>query len=394
MPQVSFPHRERQADLRAAVSELCAKYDAAYWERQDREHTFPTDFVREFVDAGYMGAFIPEEYGGGGGSMADMSAIVEEVAASGGGLNATSSIHIPLLCVPALLSFGTEEQKQEFLPKVARGELFVTFGVTEPTAGTDTIRITTRATRVDGGYLINGAKVWNSGAVRGDKILFLARTSAPGEAGGRRGTGLTLFMTDLQVPTIDIRPIPKMVRNAVESCEVFFADTFVADHEVIGRVDEGFYHMLHSLNGERLLIASEALGLGRWAIENASRYANERIVFDRPIGMNQSVAHPLAKSYLQLLAGAEMLTRAIDVYATQGPAAAGLLSNAAKYLISEAAFDATDAAMQTFGGYSFAREYHIGRFWTEARLFRVGPVNNQMVLNYVAERALALPRSY
>ncbi|MFD4351154.1 acyl-CoA dehydrogenase family protein [Nocardia sp. NPDC058518] len=388
-----FPHLEIKRDLREAVQTLCSKFSLDYWEEHDREHIFPEDFRRAFADAGFSGVVIPEEYGGGGGSLGDMVVILEEVAAAGGALNAASAVHLPQLCIPSLLTFGSEEQRRELLPKIASGDLFVTFGVTEPDAGTDTTQISTRATRKGDGWVINGAKVWNSGALQGDKIMLLARTSTP-EPGQRKGLGLTLIMTDLEADTIDISPIPKIGRNAVASCEVVFRDHPVADAEIIGEIGQGFYHLLHSLNSERLYIAAEVLGMGRWAVENATRYANERVVFDRKIGMNQSVQHPIARGYLNLLAAGQVVYQAVAEYEAKGGAAVGTLANAAKYLASEAAFQAADDAMQVFGGYSYAREYHIGRFWAESRIQRIAPINNQMILNYIAERSLGLPRSY
>lgn len=393
MSVVPFPHQERQRELRAAVAALCSKFDLDYWESCDREHRFPEEFFRAFADAGYLGVLIPEEYGGGGGEMADQVAVLEELAASGGGLNACSAVHIPMLCIPTVLAFGSDAQRSEILPKVAAGELFVTFGVTEPDAGTDTTRISTRATPSGDGWVVNGTKVWNSGALRGDKILLLARTSEPAE-GERRGNGLTLFLTDLKASTVEIREIPKIGRNAVASAEVFFRDHPVTPEEVVGEIGQGFYHLLHSLNGERLLVSAEAIGLGRWAIEAGTRYAEERVVFGRQIGTNQAVQHPLAAAYLRLLAASEVVYRAVDEYAEKGGGAVGTLANAAKYLSSEAGFGACDDAMQIFGGYAYAREYHIGRHWIESRLQRIAPVNNQMVLNYIAERSLGLPRSY
>jgi acyl-CoA dehydrogenase len=388
-----FPHQEQNKELREAIRVLCQKYDEEYWEAADREHRFPEEFFAEFAKAGYLGILVPEEYGGGGGRMSDQVAVMEELAAGGGAINACSAVHIPMLCIPTVLAFGSEEQRREILPKVASGELFVTFGVTEPDAGTDTTRITTRATPTESGWVVNGSKVWNSGALRGDKILLLARTSDPGP-GEKKGHGLTLFLADLKADTVDIKAIPKIGRNAVASTEVFFHDHPVSAADVVGEVGQGFYHLLHSLNGERLLISAEAIGLGRWAVAAATRYANERVVFDRQIGKNQSVQHPLAAAYLQLLAAAQVVYTAVAQYEERGGAAIGALANAGKYLSSEAGFAATDAAMQVFGGYSYAREYHIGRYWIESRLQRIAPVNNQMVLNYVAERSLGLPRSY
>jgi acyl-CoA dehydrogenase len=390
---LSFPAHATHQDIREAVRDLCAKFPLEYWDKHDLEGEFPEEFFRAFADAGFLSVLIPEEYGGGGGSMGQMAAILEEVGAGGGALNAASSVHIPLLAVPTLLAFGTDSQRATYLPQIAAGELYVTFGVTEPDAGTDTTQIETSATRVDGGWRINGAKVWNSGALRGDRVMLLARTSRPGPE-EKRGDGLTLFFTDLRADGVRIQPIHKIGRHAVASAEVFFADVFVSDEDVIGTVGQGFYHLLHSLNGERLLVSAEALGIARWSIEAASQYARERVVFGHQIGRHQSVQHPLAKAYLQVLAATEVLDRAVRVYEAEGGRAVGVLANGLKYLASEAEGAATDAAMQTFGGYSFAREYHIGRHWIEARLQRIAPLNNQMILNSISETALKLPRSY
>ena len=388
-----LPHLEDRRDVRSAVASICAEFDLEYWDKQDRDKTFPREFHTAIAKGGFLGILIPEEYGGSGGTISDMCAVLEEIAAGGGALNAASSIHTPLLCVPTLLKFGTEEQRREYLPRIASGELFTTFGVTEANAGTDTTNIETRATPTEDGYVINGAKVWNSGALDGEKILLLARTGRP-EPDGRRGDGLTLFMTDLDVDTVEIKAIPKIGRNALASCEVFFRDHKVTSGQVIGTVGQGFYHILHSLNSERLMLAAGAIGLGRWSLENASRYSRERVVFDRPIGKNQAVQHPLADGYLKLLAAAEVLQRGLREYENKGGGAVGTLANAAKYLASEAGFACADNAMQVFGGFSYAREYHIGRYWIESRLLRLAPINNQMVLNYIAERTLHLPRSY
>lgn len=393
MTRISLPFHNERRELRQAARDLCARYPVEYWEEHDREKMFPEDFRRDFCSAGFAGVLIPEEYGGGGGTIADMSAILEEIAAAGGGLNACAAAHIPLLCIPTLLAFGTEDQRREYLPRIANGDLFSTFGVTEPDAGTDTTQITTSARRDGEIYVLNGSKVWNSGALRGDKILVLARTGHPGD-GERKGNGLTLFLTDLESPCITIRPIPKIGRNAVQSCEVFFDDHPVRECDIVGEIGRGFYHLLHSLNGERLLLASEALGMGRFALENATSYAATRVVFGRQIGMNQAVAHPLADGYLKLLAASEVVKRALEAFTAQGGEGVGTLANAAKYVATEAAFTCTNNAMQTFGGYSFARDYHIGRYWIESRLQLIAPVNNQMILNYIAERELKLPRSY
>ncbi|WP_106848441.1 acyl-CoA dehydrogenase family protein [Blastococcus sp. Marseille-P5729] len=389
-----FPHLQLNADLREAVRALTSKFSLEYWEQHDGDDQFPEEFFQAFAKAGFMGVLVPEEYGGDGGQIADMCAILEEIAYSGAAMNGCSTVHIPMLSLAAITAFGTEQQKNEVLPAIASGELYVTFGVTEPDAGTQTTKIRTFARETEPGrYLINGGKVWNSGALRGDKIMVLTRTHTP-DAQENQALGLTLFLTDLKADTVKIQPIKKIARNAVASAEVFFEDHPVRDEDIVGEKGRGFYHLLHSLNSERLMLASESLGMGRWALDAATTYAKERMVFDRPIGKNQAVAHPMADSFLKLVAAANVLYEGAEQYAAQGAGEVGTYANAAKYLASEAAFECADRAMQTFGGYSFAREYHIGRFFLESRLMRIAPVNNQMVLNYIAERELGLPRSY
>lgn len=389
-----FPHLQDNSDLRDAVRALTSKFSLEYWEQHDGDGQFPEEFFQAFAKAGFMGVLVPEEYGGDGGQIADMCTILEEIAYSGAAMNGCSTVHIPMLSLAAITAFGTEQQKKEVLPAIAAGHLYVTFGVTEPDAGTQTTKIRTFARETEPGqYLINGGKVWNSGALRGDKIMVLTRTHTPGPE-ENQSLGLTLFLTDLTTDTVNIQPIKKIARNAVASAEVFFEDHPVSDADIVGEKGRGFYHLLHSLNSERLMLASESLGMGRWALDAASTYAKERVVFDRQIGKNQAVAHPLADSFLKLVAAANVLYDGAAQYAEKGAGEVGTYANAAKYLASEAAFECADRAMQTFGGYSFAREYNIGRFFLESRLMRIAPVNNQMVLNYIAERELGLPRSY
>lgn len=389
---IEFPHLRQRAEIREAVRLMNQAFDLSYWERVDREHTFPEEYYRAFADSGFSGALIPEEYGGGGGTPGDMVAILEEVAMGGGAVNACTTVHMPLLSMPSILAFGTEQQRNEILPAIASGDMYISFGVTEPDAGTDTTKIKTRAKKTGDGWLINGAKVWNSGALRADKVMLLTRTSDRDETS--RASGMTLFLVDIDSPGIDKQAIPKIGRNAVASAELFINDLHARDSDIVGEEGRGFYHLLHSLNTERLFVAAECIGLGRWALEQAADYARERVVFDRPIGKNQAVQHPLAKSYLELVSAAQLLYHAVDECESKGAQAVGLLANAAKYLASEAAHNATSAAMKVFGGYSFAREYHIGRYWIESHLPRVAPINNDMILNFVAERALGLERSY
>lgn len=390
---IEYPWHKPCRDIREAVGQLCGDFSLDYWDRHERDAVFPEEFFRAFAAGGWLGAHIPPEYGGSGLSLTEAAAILEEVAASGGALDACSAVHIPQLCVPVLLRHASEEQRRELVPKVASGELYVTFGVTEPNAGTDTTSIETFATRTDAGWRISGQKIWNSGALRGDKVLLIARTERRDPE--RRAEGMTLFLVDLDAPGVAIQAIPKISRNAVASTELFLQDVEVGEDAVVGEVGRGFYHLLAGLNGERLLLAAEALGMSRWVLGQATRYARERVVFGRPIGQNQAIQHPLAEAYVRLLAASQVVGTALTAFDEDAPREqVGALTNSAKWLASEAFFFTADQAFQTFGGYSFSREYHIGRHWIQARLQRVAPVSNQLVLNFIAEQVLDLPRSY
>jgi acyl-CoA dehydrogenase len=388
-----LPSHAAEIEIRQAVRRLMLDFPLGYWNGCEESKRFPEEFFKEFSAAGWLGMIIPEAYGGGGGTLQQQAAALQEVAGSGGALDACTAVHAPMLWLPTLLKFGTEAQKEQYLPKVPSGELYVTFGVTEPNAGTDTTRIETRAVRTDSGWRISGQKIWNSGALRGDKIMLLARTSPRSEQS--RGLGMSLFLVDLNDPRIRISAIPKFTRNAVASCEIFLDDVEVAADRLIGEPDRGFYHLLSSLNGERLLLASEAIGIGRWAVQVSSQYSRDRVVFDRPIGMNQAIQHPIARAYVELMAASELVQTAISSYDSgEATPSIGGLVNAAKVAATNAAFAAADAAMQTFGGYSFAREYGIARVWSEARLQQIAPVSNELALSHIAEQLLRLPRSY
>jgi acyl-CoA dehydrogenase len=380
-------------EIRQAVRRLMLDFPLDYWNHCEEDKRFPEEFFKAFTAAGWLGMIIPESYGGGGGSLRQQAAVLQEVAGAGGALDACTSVHAPVLWLPTLLKFGSPEQKREYLPRVPSGELYVTFGVTEPSAGTDTTRIATRAEATSSGWRISGQKTWNSGALRGNKIMLLARTSPRSESS--RGHGMSLFLVDLDDPRVHISPISKFTRNAVASCEVFFDNVEVPSDRLIGELDRGFYHLLASLNGERLLLASEAIGIGRWAVQVSSQYARDRVVFDRPIGMNQAIQHPIASAYTQLMAASELVQTAIRSYEDDqtSPRIGGLV-NSAKVVSTNAAFAAANAAMQTFGGYSFAREYGIARVWSEARLQQIAPISNELALSQIAEQLLKLPRSY
>ncbi len=380
-------------DLRGAVRDLCSDFDLSYWERCDREHRYPREFYKAFSSAGWLGMMVPTEFGGGGAGLSETCAVMEEVAAAGGAFNACTTVHTTIICLAAIVRHGSAALKERYLGAVASGEMFMSFGVTEPDAGSDTTRITTRATKVGDKYIVDGRKTWNSGALEASKVLLLVRTS-PYDS-HRRTEGMSLLLADLQVPSVEIRPIAKIGRNAVDSNEVFFDNLPVDASDLVGEEGKGFRHLLDGLNAERIMLAAENIGIGRWALAAAVDYANSRKVFDRFIGSNQSVQHPLAEDFMHLSAAAEMVDKAARAYDNNEPSdICGPLANMCKYLASEAACNATDHSMQTHGGYSFAREYHIGRYWIESRLQRIAPLNDQMLLNYMSERVLGLPRSY
>lgn len=388
-----LPWHDRDGDARLAVRQLLGEFSLSYWDDHERDHEFPEEFFRTFAEHDWLSLMIPEEYGGAGAGIGTFAAIMEEIAASGGALDASTSVHTALLWVPALLKFGTEEQKNEYLPRVAKGELYVTFGVTEPNSGSDTTRIETKAVRTASGWTISGQKMWNTGALRADKAMVLARTTPRDDARG--GTGMTLFLIDLDAEGVVAKAIPKYTRNGVASCELFLTNVEVGEDAVIGQVDEGFYHILQSMNGERLLLSGVAIGMARWAIETSVRYANDREVFGRPIGANQAVQLPIAEAYVKLMAASELLRQAIDVYESDGDSkTVGALATATKYLTSEISFFANDHAMQTHGGLAVAREYGVGRYWAESRIQRLAPLANELALGHVAQHMLGLPKSF
>jgi acyl-CoA dehydrogenase len=379
------------AELRDGVRAICADYPDEYWRQREAAHEFPWAFYGAFAAAGWVGVAIPAEHGGGGAGITEASILLEEVAASGACLNGASALHLSIFGMNPVVKHGSEDMKRRYLPQVADGSLHVSFGVTEPDAGTDTTNISTRATKVAGGYVIRGRKVWNTKAHIAEKCMLLARTTPLADA-AKRTDGMTLFLIDMQVPEVDIQPIPKLGRNAVASCEVSYDDAFVADADVVGDVGRGFHHLLDGLNPERILLAGEALGIGRAAVRRAVAYANERVVFGRPIGKNQGISFPLADAHMRLRAAEMMIREASSRYDAGLPC--GEEANAAKYLAADAAYEAADRAVQTLGGMGYATEYDVERYWREARLIRIAPISQEMVLNYVAEHVLGLPRSY
>jgi acyl-CoA dehydrogenase len=388
---VDFELTEDQATIRKAVAELAGKFDDEYWLDKDSAHEFPAEFYDAFARAGWLGITTPEEYGGHGFGITEASLLLEEVSAAGGGMNAASCMHLSIFGMHPVIVHGSEELKRRTLPRIVNGDLHVCFGVTEPGAGLDTTRITTFARRDGDDYVVNGRKVWISKAAESEKILLLTRTTKFEDA-AKKTDGLTLFLTDLDRSRVDIRPIRKMGRNAVTSNELFIDDLRVPAEDRVGEEGQGFTYLLDGLNPERMLVAAEALGLGRAALRRAVRYGNERVVFGRPIGMNQGLQFPLADSLARLDAAELVLRKATWLYDHGRPC--GREANTAKYLCADAGFQAADRALQTHGGMGYSEEYHVARYFREARLLKIAPLSQEMVLNYLGSHVLGLPRSY
>jgi len=388
---MNFELTDEQELIRRSVAELARKFDDQYWMEKEQAHEFPTEFYRAIADGGWLGMTIPTEYGGHGLGITEATLLAEEVAKSGGGMNAASSIHLSIFGMHPVVVHGSEDLKRRTLPRVATGDLHICFGVTEPDAGLDTSRITTFAKRQGNHYVVNGRKVWISKAIESEKILLLTRTQSYDEV-AKKTDGMTLFLTDLDRSRVDIRPIPKMGRNAVSSNEVFIDNLEVPVEDRVGEEGKGFSYILDGLNPERMLIAAEALGIGRVALDKAVKYANDREVFGRPIGMNQGIQFPLADSLARLDAAELMLRKATWLYDKGKPC--GREANTAKYLCADAGFAAADRALQTHGGMGYAEEYHVARYFREARLTKIAPISQEMILNYLGSHTLKLPRSY
>lgn len=393
---MDFGTDDDHRQVRDAVREVCAGFDDEYWSLHDREHRFPWDFYTAMAGGGWIGVAMPERYGGGGGGITEASIVLEEVAASGACMNGASAIHLSIFGMHPVVLHGSEELKTRVLPRVASGDLHVAFGVTEPDAGLDITAISTRAVPAEADdigphYVVHGRKVWTTKALESDVVLLLVRTT-PRTHCAKPTQGMTLLVADLRDPAVHISPIPKMGRNAVASCEVVYDGLRVPVADRVGEEGRGFAYLLDGLNAERVLIAAEALGTGRAALRRAVAYARRRAVFGRPIGANQGIAFPLAQAHARLHA-AELMIREAAWRIDHG-LPAGEAANTAKLLAAEAAFDAADAAVQTHGGFGYAQEYHVERYFREARLLRVAPIPQEMVLNYLAEHVLGLPRSY
>lgn len=375
--------------IRSSVRALCEKYPESYWKELDDTMSYPEEFIQALTDEGWLSVLIPEEYGGAGLGMVEAGIILEEINRSGGNSGAG---HAQMYTMGSILRHGNEEQKQRFLPKIATGELRLqAFGITEPTAGSDTTSIETFAEKKGDRYIVNGQKIWTSRAEYSDLMLLLARTT-PKDQVAKKTDGLSLFILDMkdQKDNIKIRPIDTMINHA--TTEVFFENAEIPVENLIGEEGKGFRYVLSGMNAERILIASESVGDGLYFVDRAVQYANERVVFDRPIGQNQGVQFPISESYMEIQAGKLMRDKASQLF-DEG-INCGAEANMAKYLASEAAWKAANAAMSAYGGYGFAKEYNIERKFREARLFIIAPVTNNLVLSYVGQHILGLPRSF
>ena len=387
---MDFSFTPEQQSIREAIERICAPFDADYWLRKDREGGFPDDFHRALAEAGWLGIAMPEAHGGAGLGITEAALMMQTISATGAGLSGASAIHMNIFGLHPAVVFGTEEQKRRWLPPLIAGRDKACFAVTEPNVGLNTLKLRTRAVREGDHYVVSGQKVWISTAQVATKVLLLARTTPIEEARGTQG--LSLFYTDLDRRFVEVREIEKMGRKPVDSNQVFFDGLRVPAADRIGEEGKGFEYILHGMNPERILIAGEAVGLGRAALKRAAAYAGERIVFDRPIGQNQSIQHPLAECWMELEAANLMVFKAASLY--DGGKPCGAEANAAKYLAAEAAFKTCQTAIMTHGGMGYAKEYHVERYLREALIARIAPVSPQMILNFIAEKVLGLPKSY
>ena len=393
MAAQSFPTLDEpdlHKELRKTVASLCRGFEDAYWRRLDAERAYPTEFVQALTEAGFLAALIPQEFGGSGLGVAEAAIVLEEIHRSGGN---AAACHAQMYIMGTLLRHGSEEQKRRYLPAIADGSLRLqAFAVTEPTSGSDTTRLSTSAVRRGDVYLVNGHKVWTSRAEHSDLMLLLVRTT-PLEQVERRGDGLSVLLVDMRQAAgrgLTIRPIRTMMNHA--TCELFFDDLEVAAANLIGEEGRGFRYILDAMNAERILIAAECIGDGRWLIDRAAEYARTRVVFERPIGTNQGVQFPIARAFVNLSA-ADLMRRQASTLFDAGRSC-GAEANMAKLLASEASWEAANVAVQTHGGYGFAEEYDIERKFRETRLYQVAPVSTNLILSFIGEHVLGMPRSY
>ena len=388
---MDFALTEDQQNIREAVLKHCSPFPDEYWLEHDRSGEWPVEFHKAMAEAGWLGIAMPEAVGGAGLGITEAAIMMQAVAESGGGMTAASAIHGPVFGLEPVHLFGTEEQQQRMIPPIISGEQKMCFAVTEPNTGLDTTSLKTRDTKVDGGYLLNGEKIWITNAHVADTMLIIARTTALEDV-KKKTDGLTLFYTKIDRSQVEARIIPKMGRHAVGSNMLFITDMFVPEEDRIGAEGQGFKILLQGLNPERVLLGAEATGLGRVAIKRASKYAQERIVFGRPIGQNQGIQHPLAKAWMQVEAASLMVMKAAVLF--DKGLDCGVEANTAKYLAAEAGFEACSTAMMSMGGMGYAQEYHVERYLREVLIPRIAPVSQHQIMNFIAERVLELPKSY
>ena len=388
---MDFALSEEQQQIRDSILKLCARFDDAYWLDKDKSGDFPHELHAALAEAGWLGIAMPAEYGGAGLGITEAAIMMQAIAESGAAMSGASAVHINIFGLHPVVVFGTDEQKRRMLPPLIAGEHKACFAVTEPNAGLDTTQLKVRAERRGDHYLLFGQKIWISTAQVANKVLILARTT-PLEEVKRRTEGLSLFYTDLDRSRVAIRVIEKMGRHAVDSNEMFFDGMMVPEEDRIGREGDGFRSILHGMNPERILIAAEAVGIGRAALQRAARYARERVVFGRPIGQNQGIAHPLARCWMELEAANLMVMKAAWLYDQKQDCAAE--ANAAKFLAAEAAFRACETAVMTHGGMGYSKEFHVERYLREVMIPRIAPITPHMIMNFIAEKVLGLPKSY
>ncbi len=388
---MDFELSAEQLSVRDSIAAICKEFDDAYWLERDRDGRFPFELHRKLADGGWLGICIPEQYGGSGLGITEAAIMMQAIAESGAGMSGASAVHMNIFGLNPVVRFGSDEQKQRMLPPLVAGKEKACFAVTEPNTGLDTTRLKTFAARKGDRYVVNGTKVWISSAKVAEKILLLARTT-PLESVKRKTEGLSLFYTTLDRSRVEVREIDKMGRKAVDSNQLFIDDFEIPAEDRIGEEGKGFECILHGMNPERILIAAEAVGLGLVALKRAAKYGKERIVFDRPIGQNQGIQHPLAESWMELEAARLMVMSAAWHYDTGRPA--GAAANAAKYLAAEAGLKACQNAVMTHGGYGYAREFQVERYLREVMIPRIAPISPQLILCYIAEQVLGLPRSY
>lgn len=380
-----------QLEIRASIERIMANFDDDYWLETDQSGEYPHEFRKAIAAGGWLGICMPEDVGGSNLGITEATIMMEAVANTAGGQTAASAIHLNIFGPHVLVKYGTDQQRKDFLPAIIKGDLMTSFGVTEPDAGLDTTNIKTFARRDGDDYVISGRKIWNSCAQQADRILLLTRTEEAGKD-AKKAAGMTLFFMELDKSKIEVREIPKMGRHAVNSNMLFIDEVRVPASDVVGEVGRGFYQLLDGLNPERILLAAETIGIGRQAISRATQYAKDRVVFGRPIGMNQSIQHPLAHSWMELEAAWMTTLRAAALY--DAGEACGAEANMCKYLGAEAGFTACERAVLTHGGMGYAQEYHVERLFREVQIGRLAPVSQQLISCYIAERVLGLPRSY